>query len=182
MSSGGTAHSPVARLIPVPSRATGSVLPVVRLARWAMRSERIQGHESGAYVVLVRSSMTEHGMAYGPRGPGSRSSNSSRGSDAPPGSAGKPRAGRSGTGGRVSRNCEVRAMRNAEADLLIGRRCSVKATGERLKIERLMSRSEGSGWKSTYLGNSLAAYPTACTVLRGLSDGDITQLPDHRCC
>src|ERR671922_58479 len=105
MSSGGTAHSPVARLIPVPSRATGSVLPVVRLAR--------------------------------------------------------------------------RAMRNAEADLLIGRRCSVKATGERLKIERLMSRSEGSGWKSTYLGNSLAAYPTACTVLRGLSDGDITQLPDH---
>jgi hypothetical protein len=40
-------------------------------------------------------------------------------------------------------------MRNAEACLLIGRRCSVKATEERLKIERLMSRSEGSGWKST---------------------------------
>ena len=40
-----------------------------------------------------RFSVTEHGIAYGPRGLGSRSSNSSRGSDAPPGSAGKPRAG-----------------------------------------------------------------------------------------
>jgi hypothetical protein len=52
--------------------------------------------------VLVRSSVTEHGMAYGPRGLRSRSANSSRGRDAPPGSAGKPRAGRSGAGGGMS--------------------------------------------------------------------------------
>jgi len=53
--------------------------PAVRLARWAMRNERIEGQEWGAYVVLVRSSVTEHGMAYGPRGLRSRSANSSRG-------------------------------------------------------------------------------------------------------
>jgi hypothetical protein len=52
--------------------------------------------------VLVRSSVTEHGMAYGPRGLRSRSASSSRGRDAPPGSAGKPRAGRSGAGGEMS--------------------------------------------------------------------------------
>jgi hypothetical protein len=138
--------------------------PVVRLARWTMRSERIQGHEWGAYVVLGRSAVTEHGMAYGPRGLGLRSASSSRGSDVPPGSAGKPRAGRSGAGGGMSEHGEVRAMRNAEAGQLINRSISIKTTGERLKLERLTSRSEGSGWKSTQLGNSLAAYPTARTV------------------
>jgi hypothetical protein len=122
---------------------------VVRLARWAMRSERIEGHEWGAYVVLVRSSVTEHGMAYGPRGLRSRSANSSRGPDAPPGSAGKPRAGRSGAGGWRSEPDKVREMRNAEAGHVISRSSSIKTTGERLKIERLTSRSEGSGWKST---------------------------------
>src|SRR5215475_475550 len=86
--------------------------PVVRLARWPMRSERIQGHEWGAYVVLVRSAVTEHGMAYGLRGLGSRSANSSRGGDVPPGSAGKPRAGRSGAGGQRIEVCEVREMRS----------------------------------------------------------------------
>ena len=122
---------------------------VVRLARWAMRSERIEGHEWGAYVVLAGSSVTEHGMAYGPRGLGLRSANSSRGCDAPPGSAGKPRAGRSGAGGWVSEPGEVREMRNAEAGHVISRSSSITPTGERLKIERLTSRSEGSGWKST---------------------------------
>ena len=120
-----------------------------RLARWPMRSERIKGHEWGAYVVLGRSSVTEHGMAYGPRGLRSRSANSSRGRDVPPGSAGKPRAGRSGAGGRMSEVGEVRVMRSAAADPVISRVLSAKATGERLKIERLTSRSEGSGWKST---------------------------------
>ena len=66
-----------------------------------MRNERIQGHEQGAYVVLGRFSMTEHGMTYGTRVLGSRSRNSSRGSYAPPGSAVPPRAGRSATG-----NCD----------------------------------------------------------------------------
>jgi hypothetical protein len=89
--------------------------PLGRLARWPMRNECIQGHEWGAYVVLGRSSVMEHGMAYGPRGLGSRSANSSRGRNVPPGSAGKPRAGRSGAGGRMSGTGEVRAMRNAKA-------------------------------------------------------------------
>lgn len=40
-------------------------------------------------------------------------------------------------------------------------------TGERLEIERLTSRSEEGRWKSTHRGNSLAAYPTASTVLTG---------------
>ena len=75
--------------------------PRVRLARWTMRSERIQGHVWGAYVALVRSSVTEHGMAYGPRGLGSRSRHSSRGRHVPPGSAGKPRAGRRAAGYRM---------------------------------------------------------------------------------
>jgi hypothetical protein len=33
-------------------------------------------------------------------------------------------------------------------------------TGERLKIERLTSRSERGRWKSARKGNSLAAYST----------------------
>src|SRR5215475_6856912 len=43
-------------------------------------------------------------------------------------------------------------------------------TGERLEIERLTSRSEEGRWKSTRWGNSLAAYPTARTVLTGGCD------------
>ena len=36
----------------------------------------------------------------------------------------------------------------------------------RLEIERLTSGLEGGCWKSACEGNSLAAYPTACTVLK----------------
>jgi len=43
----------------------------------------------------TRSLVTEHGMAYSPRGPGSRSRGSSRGSHAPPGRTGEPCTGRS---------------------------------------------------------------------------------------
>jgi len=100
-----------------------------------MRSERIEGQEWGAYVVLGRSAVTEHGMAYGPRGLGSRSAKSSRGRDAPPGSAGKPRAGRSGAGGGMSEVCEGRERRSAEAVLTIIRVNSKKVTGELLDTE-----------------------------------------------
>jgi hypothetical protein len=51
--------------------------------------------------------------------------------------------------------------------------------GERLDIERVTSRSEGSSWKSTCKSNSLAAYPTARSVLRGRGDSNITFLPNH---
>jgi hypothetical protein len=43
--------------------------------------------------------------------------------------------------------CEVRGMRNAEAAQIISRSSSINTTGERLKIERLTSRSEGGRWK-----------------------------------
>jgi hypothetical protein len=58
-------------------------------------------------------------MAYGARALGSRSANSTRGSHAPPGRTGEPCTGGSGTGGRMPRSCEVRAMRNAKAGLVI---------------------------------------------------------------
>ena len=114
--------------------------------------------------MLVRSSVTEHGMAYGPRGLRSRSSNSSRGRHDPPGRMGEPSAGRSGAGGRIIGCCEVREMRNAETASIIVRVISEKTTGELRDTERVMRSSEGSGWKSTLRGNSLAAYLTARRV------------------
>src|SRR5215510_9575301 len=51
---------------------------------------------------------------------------------------------------------------------LSSKRGLAAVTGERLEIERLTSRSEEGRWKSTHRGNSLAAYPTARAVLRGL--------------
>ncbi len=91
-----------------------------------MPSEGIEGDEWGAYVVLERSSVTEHGMVSRTRVPRSRSANSTRGSHAPPGRTGEPCTGGSGTGGRMPRSCEVRAMRNAEAGVGIIR-CEVRA-------------------------------------------------------
>ncbi len=78
-------------------------------------------------------------------------------------------------------------MRNAETELGIIQACLEVVTGERLKIERLTSRSEGGGWKSArqatrwpptlrhtwfgeeplekcHWGNSLAAYSTSRPV------------------
>ena len=43
----------------------------------------------------------------------------------------------------------------------------MSSTGELIDIERVTISLEGGRWKSTRLGNSLAAYPTACTVLTG---------------
>src|SRR5262252_5236572 len=93
----------------------GSLLPMVHSARWPMPSEGIEGDEWGAYVVLARFAVTEHGMAYRMRVPRSRSANSTRGSYAPPGRTGEPCTGGSGTGGLMPRACEIREMRNAEA-------------------------------------------------------------------
>jgi hypothetical protein len=55
------------------------LLLMVHPARWPMPSEGIEGNEWGAYVVLARSSVTEHGMACRTRVPRSRSANSTRG-------------------------------------------------------------------------------------------------------
>jgi len=62
----------------------------------AMTNAVMQGDEWAAYRTLGRTTATYRGMAYGRRRLGSRSPDSSRGSHAPPGSGGKPRAGRSG--------------------------------------------------------------------------------------
>jgi hypothetical protein len=87
-----------------------------------MSSELIQGHEWEAYVVLVHSSVTEHGMAYGARAPGSRSRDSSRGSYAPPGRTGEPFTGQSTTGGSRVSNHAVGEMPNAKLELIFNRR------------------------------------------------------------
>ena len=99
----------------------GSTFAMVHPARWPMPSEGIQGDEWGAYVVLARFAVTEHGMACRTRVPRSRSANSTRGSHAPPGRTEEPCTGGSGAGGRMPRSCEVREMRNAEAGVGIMR-------------------------------------------------------------
>jgi hypothetical protein len=60
--------------------------------------------------------------------------------------------------------CEVREMRRAEADLVIIQ-WSLESG---LRSKDSWVRSEGDRWKSTHRGNSLAVYPTVCTVLKGL--------------
>jgi hypothetical protein len=52
-------------------------------------------------------------------------------------------------------------------------------TGELTEIERLMVSSERGGWKSAHRGNSLAAYSTARSVLRGEGDSNVFLLPDR---
>jgi hypothetical protein len=41
-----------------------------------------------------------------------------------------------------------------------------QVTGEPCDTETVKHGLEGGGWKSAYLGNSLAAYPTSRPVLR----------------
>src|SRR5712691_12640667 len=94
-----------------------------------------------------RSSVTEHGMAYRARARGSRSANSTRGGHDPPGRTGEPCTGGSGTGGRMTRSCEVRVMRSAEAGQVIVRGSSEKATGELIDTETVTISSEGGRWK-----------------------------------
>ena len=55
----------------------------------------------------------------------------------------------------------------------------VEITGKRRDTKTVMRRLEGGDWKSTSDGNSLVAYPTARSVLRGRGYSNITLLPDH---
>ena len=91
-----------------PRHPQGELAPVGRLGRWPMANEAIQGHECGAYVALERFAVTEHGMTYGTRVLGSRSSHSSRGSHVPPGSMGKPCTGQSVPGIEATSALEYR--------------------------------------------------------------------------
>jgi len=112
-------------------------------------------------------------MAYGPRGLGSRSRGSSRGSNAPPGHTGEPCTGQSTTGGRSVGSHAVREMRNAIVALALS-----VTTSELTEIERLTVSSERGGWKSACRGNSLAAYSTARTVPWGGKCRETPTYPD----
>src|SRR5262249_16330261 len=106
--------------------------------------------------------VTEHGMAYSPRGLRSRSRGSSRGRNDPPGHTGKLCTGQSTTDSRSGRSHAGREMREARVALPLG-----GTNGGRRDTETVEGRSERCGWKSAHRGNSLAAYSTSCTVLRG---------------
>src|SRR5574341_454646 len=123
-----------------------------------MRSERIEGHEWGTYVALARSSVTEHGMAYRARARRARSANSTRGGHGPPGRTGEPCTGGSGTGGWMTRRCEVRVMRIAEAGQTIIRGDSDRATGELIDTATVTISSEEGRWKRAerYLAGGLS--------------------------
>jgi hypothetical protein len=60
----------------------------------------------------------------------------------------------------------------------MGKPYGVKVTGEPRDTETIMRGSERGRWKSARKGNSLAAYSTACSVLRGRGGGNVTLLPD----
>src|SRR5262245_57669324 len=140
---------------------------MVRPAQWAMPNEGIEGDEWGAYVVLARFAVTEHGMAYRARARGSRSANSTRGVTSHQG------ARESRAQGEVAQvvGCPgaVRYARcgTPKQEWALCERCSQEATGELLEIERLMSSLGRGHWKSTHEGNSLVAYSTVRPVFNG---------------
>ena len=156
---------------------------VVRPSHGPMPNEGIEGDEWGAYGVLGRSSVMEHGMAYRTRVPRSRSSHSTQPNlcngetqtdcnvcrclaDHRPGD---PVCGRGGEGEQVIRDPGPVRYARCEEPQLTWSSFEVSSdiiTGKRLEIERLTSRLEEGRWKSTLMGNSLAAYPTSCTVLQ----------------
>jgi hypothetical protein len=133
--------------------------------RWLMKP--FQGMSAEPTSLSTRSWVTEHGMAYSPRGLGSRSRDSSRGGHGPPGRTREACTGRSATGGRSVRSHAVREMRRARVALALR-----VTTGELTEIERFMVSSERGGWKSAHRGNSLAAYSTSRTVLEPSGGGD----------
>src|SRR5438067_8144699 len=71
---------------------------------------------------------------------------------------GEPTTWRRGTGGRHMNGGRVRDAHRPEPKWM-------SSTGELIDIERVTISLEGGRWKSTRLGNSLAAYPTARPVL-----------------
>jgi hypothetical protein len=93
----------------------------------------------------IRSAVTEHGMAYSPRGLRSRSRGSSRGRNDPPGRTGELCTGQSTTGGQSVRRHAGREMRRASVA-----RALTRATGELTEIERLTVSSGRGGWKSAH--------------------------------
>ena len=104
-------------------------------------------------------------MAYEARALGSRSANSTRGGNDPPGRTGEPCTGGRGTGGRMVWTCEVRGMRIAEAGRSSSKHILDMITGELIDIERVMISSGEGRWKRASIGTSSTAYPTSRSVL-----------------
>jgi hypothetical protein len=115
----------------------------LRAGRWLVKP--LKGMSAEPMSLSRRSVVTEHGMAYSPRGLGSRSRGSSRGGYGPPGRTREACTGRSATGGRRVRSHAVREMRRAQMALALR-----VTTGELTEIERLMVSSERGGWKSAH--------------------------------
>ncbi len=121
----------------------------------------IQGHESAAYGTLGRTMVTEHGMAYSPRGPGSRSAHMSRGGRVPPGRSVTPTTGQRGTG--VCSGVAGGGRRDAES-----RTCGTtpSASAGRQILESVLPRKghgafgEGPTEKERATATSPAAYST----------------------
>ena len=86
-----------------------------------------------------------------------------------------PRDGRSSLCGRngwrpdgVKHSLSVdAATKRSTMGNTMGKLCGVKVTGEPHDTETVKRGSERGRWKSTWLGNSLAAYSTSRKVLRG---------------
>ena len=125
-----------------------------------MINEIIQGHESAAYGMLGRMMVTEHGMAYSPRGPGSRSAHMSRGSRVPPGRSATPTTGQRGTGVCGGMAEEVGEMPRAEPAT------TLSALAGRQILESVLPRKghgafgEGPTEKGWATSTSPAAYST----------------------
>jgi hypothetical protein len=101
-----------------------------------------KGMNGGPTSRSIRPAVTEHGMAYRPRGLRSRSRGSSRGSHAPPGHTGEPCTGQSTTGGQSAGSHAVREMRRARVALALR-----LTTSELTEIERLtVSCASRKGW------------------------------------
>jgi hypothetical protein len=111
----------------------------------------------------TRSAPPERGMAYRTRVPGSRSPRSSRRS-------GKPATRRRG---QVERHFKGKRVRDAQRPDPSG--CRPRESCLRSKDSRAVRR--GAVGKVPR-GNSLAAYSTSSTVLRGGGAGDAAPLPD----
>jgi group II intron reverse transcriptase/maturase len=96
-----------------------------------------QGDERTPYVMLGRVVLMKRGIAFLPRGRWRRSADTSRESNASPGNAGRPRAGRSSTGDDDIRKSEVLVMRPAATVLnIIQERGKRKLPIEDLRYER----------------------------------------------
>ena len=125
-----------------------------------MINEIIEGNEWAAYGTLGRTLVTEHGMAYSPRGPRSRSAHSSRGSHVPPGRSVTPATGQRGTGICGNAAEEGGEMPTAEPAALPSASAGRQILESVLPRKRHGAFGEGPTEKDWATSTSPAAYST----------------------